>query len=61
MVKEWECLSCGYIHEGERAPKKCPECGENDWEFYEYDDEDFEEFEEDFEEELEEEEEGEDY
>ena len=22
----WRCLSCGYIHTGEAAPKKCPAC-----------------------------------
>ncbi len=23
---EWICLNCGYIYEGEEAPKKCPVC-----------------------------------
>lgn len=23
----WACLNCGYIYEGEEAPKKCPACG----------------------------------
>lgn len=23
----WECRNCGYIHEGESAPKECPICG----------------------------------
>ena len=22
----WRCLNCGYIHEGRRAPEKCPAC-----------------------------------
>lgn len=24
--KTWRCLSCGYIHTGNAAPKKCPAC-----------------------------------
>lgn len=24
--KTWRCLSCGYIHKGSAAPKKCPAC-----------------------------------
>lgn len=23
----WQCRKCGYIHEGEEAPAKCPSCG----------------------------------
>ena len=23
----WKCSVCGYIHEGEEAPEKCPKCG----------------------------------
>lgn len=23
----WQCLNCGYIHEGKEAPKNCPLCG----------------------------------
>ncbi|MDA8433906.1 MAG: rubrerythrin family protein [Nitrospiraceae bacterium] len=23
---EWKCRNCGYIHEGEEAPAKCPAC-----------------------------------
>ncbi len=23
----WKCLECGYVHEGEEAPKVCPLCG----------------------------------
>ena len=22
----WKCLNCGYLHEGKKAPKKCPAC-----------------------------------
>ncbi len=24
--KEWVCRKCGYVHEGEEAPAKCPSC-----------------------------------
>lgn len=27
MVQEWECLECGYVEDGPRAPLHCPECG----------------------------------
>ena len=23
---KWRCLNCGYVHEGEEAPKNCPAC-----------------------------------
>ena len=23
----WKCAVCGYVHEGEEAPDKCPKCG----------------------------------
>ncbi|EAT15313.1 NADH peroxidase [Desulfuromonas acetoxidans] len=26
-MKKWVCTVCGYIHEGETAPDKCPQCG----------------------------------
>ncbi len=26
-MKKWECTVCGYIHEGEEPPEKCPVCG----------------------------------
>ena len=26
-MKKWVCTVCGYIHEGETAPGKCPQCG----------------------------------
>ena len=24
--KVWRCMNCGYIHEGQQAPDKCPAC-----------------------------------
>lgn len=27
MQKKWICTVCGYVHEGEHAPEKCPVCG----------------------------------
>ena len=26
MAKKWVCTVCGYVHEGETAPEKCPQC-----------------------------------
>jgi uncharacterized membrane protein len=26
-MKKWRCTVCGYIHEGEEPPEKCPVCG----------------------------------
>lgn len=26
-MKKWVCPVCGYIHEGDEAPEKCPQCG----------------------------------
>lgn len=26
-MKRWECTVCGYIHEGDEPPQKCPVCG----------------------------------
>ncbi|MGL5479414.1 MAG: rubredoxin-like domain-containing protein, partial [Clostridium sp.] len=26
-MKKFVCTVCGYIHEGETAPEKCPVCG----------------------------------
>lgn len=27
MTKKFICTVCGYVHEGESAPEKCPQCG----------------------------------
>ena len=24
---EWECMECGFLHEGKTPPPKCPDCG----------------------------------
>lgn len=26
-MKKWQCTVCGYVHEGEEPPEKCPACG----------------------------------
>ena len=26
-MKKWVCTVCGYVHEGDTAPEKCPTCG----------------------------------
>ena len=26
-MAKWVCSVCGYVHEGEAAPEKCPQCG----------------------------------
>ena len=26
MKKKFICTVCGYVHEGEHAPEKCPQC-----------------------------------
>ncbi len=26
-MKKWVCTVCGYVHEGEEPPEKCPQCG----------------------------------
>ena len=32
-MTEWECLDCGYLFEGRRPPRRCPDCGSEDaWE-----------------------------
>ena len=32
-MKQWKCTVCGYIHEGDQPPDKCPGCGANKWQF----------------------------
>ncbi len=34
-MKKWECSVCGYIHEGEEPPEKCPVCGAGREKFFE--------------------------
>ncbi len=34
-MKKWECTVCGYIHEGEEPPEKCPVCGADKEKFIE--------------------------
>lgn len=26
-MKKFVCMVCGYVHEGDAAPEKCPVCG----------------------------------
>ena len=26
-MKKFVCSVCGYVHEGDAAPEKCPQCG----------------------------------
>lgn len=34
-MKKWECMVCGYIHEGETPPEECPLCGASSDQFEE--------------------------
>ena len=34
-MKKWVCPICGYVHEGETAPEKCPLCGAEGEKFFE--------------------------
>ncbi len=36
-TRRWKCLLCGYIHEGDEAPEKCPVCGADKVNFTEVD------------------------
>ena len=36
MNKKWKCIVCGYIHEGESSPDKCPNCGASKHKFFLY-------------------------
>jgi len=40
MKKAWKCSVCGYIHEGEDAPEKCPKCDASKDKFVQLSDED---------------------
>jgi len=39
---EWECSVCGFLHEGEEPPAKCPESGAppDKFEYYSHEDDD---------------------
>lgn len=36
-MKKWKCEACGYIHDGDSAPEKCPKCGAPKEQFAELD------------------------
>lgn len=36
-MKKFKCAACGYIHDGEAAPEKCPKCGAPAEQFVELD------------------------
>lgn len=37
MDSEWECMECGFLHEGGKPPHRCPDCGAvGSWEKVEY-------------------------
>lgn len=36
-MKKWKCSVCGYIHEGDEPPEKCPVCGADRSQFVELD------------------------
>lgn len=36
-MKKWKCTVCGYIHEGDEPPEKCPVCGADRSKFVEID------------------------
>ena len=36
-MKKWKCMVCGYLHEGEEPPEKCPICGADRSKFIEFD------------------------
>ena len=38
MAKKFICTVCGYVHEGNEAPEKCPQCGVGRDKFKEVDD-----------------------
>lgn len=35
VMKKWICKVCGYVHEGEEPPVRCPECGAAESQFQE--------------------------
>jgi len=40
MAKKWICTVCGYVHEGDTPPEKCPQCKQPAEKFKEVKDED---------------------
>ena len=36
-MRKWKCTVCGYIHEGDEPPEKCPVCGADRSKFVEFD------------------------
>ena len=36
MIKKWICTVCGYVHTGEQAPDKCPQCNQPKDKFQEH-------------------------
>lgn len=37
-MKKFECMACGYVHEGDAPPEFCPVCGVGADEFEEVED-----------------------
>ena len=35
QMKKFVCSVCGYVHEGDAPPEKCPQCGAPADKFYE--------------------------
>ncbi len=35
-MKKWKCTVCGYVHEGDKPPLKCPQCGADMYQFILY-------------------------
>lgn len=33
-MKKWTCKVCGYVHQGDEAPDRCPQCGASKSQFY---------------------------
>ena len=37
-MAKWKCVVCGYIHEGDEPPERCPICGAPKSKFVKLDD-----------------------
>jgi rubrerythrin len=35
-MKTWKCTVCGYLHQGDKPPARCPVCGANTYQFILY-------------------------